>query len=473
MIGLEIHIQLTKLKSKLFCGCNADYRNQPPNTCVCPVCLGLPGTLPSVNKKAIEFAIMLALGLKSKIPRKTSFYRKNYYYPDMPKNFQISQYNRAGGVPIALGGQIILEFNDYKRIVNITRIQIEEDPGRITYDGSILTSPCAYIDYNRAGITLLEIVTEPDLRTPEESRFFLQKLRSIVEHLGISDLSLEGSMRCDANISLFGGNRVEIKNISSYKDVQSALNSEIIRQKHIYKHNGTIRQETRHWDNDKKRTFTLRIKEEEQDYRYFPEPDLLPIIIEKKEIEDIKNKMPELPDARVKRFISEYNLPQYNSEVLVISKSLADFFENVINKYPKPKEVSNWIMSDLMRHLNSLNIEINNAKITPNDFVEMLKMIDSGKISGKLAKRILQLMMETGKSPALIAEEEGLLRIIDEDTIRNFIFQAFNNNKKAVNDAKHDQKAIHFLVGQVMKLSKGRCDPIILNKLIKEELDKL
>ncbi|MHA1751551.1 MAG: Asp-tRNA(Asn)/Glu-tRNA(Gln) amidotransferase subunit GatB [Candidatus Helarchaeota archaeon] len=472
-IGLEIHIQLTKLKTKLFCGCNADYRDMPPNTYVCPVCLGLPGSLPSVNKKAVEFAIMLGLALNSKISNKTLFYRKNYFYPDMPKNFQISQYNKAGGVPIALGGQMILKFKEYDKRINITRLQLEEDPGRISYDGTILSSPIAYIDYNRAGITLIEVVTEPDFETPEEARIFLQKLRSIVEHLGIADLSLEGSMRCDANISLYGKNRVEIKNISSYKDVQAALNAEIIRQKNIYKHGGEIKQETRHWDSDKKRTFTLRTKEEEQDYRYFPEPDLLPIEISSEMITSIEENMPELPDDRINRFIKEYKLPRYDAEVLVITKSLADFYEDVVKKYQKPKEVSNWIMSDLMRHLNTLNIEINDSKICADDFIELLNLIDKGTISGKLAKRILQLMMESGKKPMEIAKEKGLLRINDLKKIQEFINKVFNTQPKAVSDAKKDPKAIHFLVGQVMKLSNGRCDPQITNKLIKEALNKI
>jgi aspartyl-tRNA(Asn)/glutamyl-tRNA(Gln) amidotransferase subunit B len=321
-IGLEIHVQLTELKTKLFCGCNADYRDKPPNTYLCPVCLGLPGSLPSINKRAVEFAIMLAIGLKSEIPPKTFFYRKNYYYPDMPKNFQITQYNKAGGVPIGLGGEILLELDGYSRNINLTRLQLEEDPARITYDGTIISSQESYIDYNRAGITLIEIVTEPELKTPREARLFLQKLKSIVEHIGISNPSLEGSMRCDANISLMGGKRVEIKNISSFKDVQEALKSEVIRQKNIYKHQGIIIQETRHWDNDKKRTFVLRTKEEEEDYRYFPEPDLLPIEITPDWINKIQGKMPELPDERISRYIEEYNIPKYDAEIIIIqSKS--------------------------------------------------------------------------------------------------------------------------------------------------------
>ncbi|MBD3227164.1 MAG: Asp-tRNA(Asn)/Glu-tRNA(Gln) amidotransferase subunit GatB [Candidatus Lokiarchaeota archaeon] len=473
-IGLEIHIQLTELNTKLFCGCNADYRDEPPNTYLCPVCLGLPGSLPSVNKRAIEFAIMLALGLDSEIPSRSLFYRKNYFYPDMPKNFQITQYNKAGGVPIGIGGQIPLELDNYERLVNLTRLQIEEDPARISYEGSIISAAESYIDYNRAGITLIEIVTEPDLKTPMEARVFLQKLRSIVEHLGIADLSLEGSMRCDANISLFGGKRVEIKNISSYKDVQKALKSEVIRQKNIYKHDGVIIQETRHWDNEKKRTFTLRTKEEEEDYRYFPEPDLPPIEISDAWINKIKRRMPELPDERIERFVNEYKLPQYDAEVLIISsKALADFYEQIVSEFGSPKYVSNWIMSDLMRHLNKLNIEIDESKITSSDFVEMLQMIEDGTISGKLAKRILHLMMETGKSPSQIAEKEGLLRIKDKKVILDYIEKVFSTNKKAIEDTKTDPKAIHYLIGQVMKLSRGRCDPGILNKLIRKELKKI
>lgn len=473
IIGLEIHVQLTKLKTKLFCGCSTDYRGKTPNTFLCPICLGLPGSLPVVNEKAIDFAILVGLALNCDIPSVSLFHRKNYYYPDMPKNFQISQYNKAGGVPIGLGGQVTFEFNDHKRVINLTRIQLEEDPGRLTYLGSIISSPYTLIDYNRAGITLLEIVTEPELRSPKEARQFLQKVRSIIEHLGVADCGLEGAMRCDANISLKGGSRVEIKNISSFKAVQQALDREIIRQRRMRADGLEVVLETRHWDENMGRTVSLRKKEEEHDYRYFPEPDLVPIEIDQEWIAKLSSKMPELPDARRDRFIKEYEIPTYDAGVLTGSKALADFFEASIKLYDDPKNVSNWIMSDLLRHLNEMNLEISESAVTPERFVTMLKRIDDGTISRRSAKKVLMDMIKEGKHPEQIIEEDGHHQLSDLKEIERIVHEIFKENPKAVQDAIGDDSAINFLVGQVMKKTGGTADYRITNQVIRERIANL
>ncbi|MCW4020288.1 MAG: Asp-tRNA(Asn)/Glu-tRNA(Gln) amidotransferase subunit GatB, partial [Candidatus Bathyarchaeota archaeon] len=398
-IGLEVHTQLTSLKAKLFCGCSSDYRGKDPNSVVCPICLGLPGSLPVLNEKAVEYAVMAALALNCKVSGRMFFFRKNYYYPDLPKNFQITQYDRAGGVPLAVDGYLYVEARGKRKKIRISRVHLEEDPGRLVHLGPIDQSPYTLVDYNRSGITLLETVTEPDLRSPSEARIFLQKLRSVLEHLGIFDGSLEGAMRCDANISLAGGTRVEVKNISSFKEVERALGFEVMRQKGLLGKGIRVARETRHWDETRRITVSLRTKEEEQDYRYFPEPDLAPIVLSKKYVDAVRAKMPELPDERMKRFVASYGLPRYDAGVLVSSKALADFFEECTELYDKPKEVSNWMMSDLLRHLYENNLELQESKITPLKLVELIRLIDEGVISGKIAKRILPKIIVTGENP--------------------------------------------------------------------------
>jgi len=473
IIGLEVHVQLTKLKTKLFCGCSTDYRGKEPNTFLCPICLGLPGTLPVVNKKAVELAIEVGLALSCQIPKQTLFYRKNYYYPDMPKNFQITQYHKAGGIPIGLGGQVTFDFDNEKMVIRLIRIQLEEDPGRLTYLGSILSSEYSLVDYNRAGITLLEIVTEPDLHSPEEAREFLQKLRSILEHLGVADCGLEGSMRCDANISLKGGKRVEIKNISSFKAVQHALQHEIIRQRRQRVDGVETVMETRHWDDNTGRTVSLRTKEEEHDYRYFPEPDLVPIEISPEQIETIRVGMPELPDQRRDRFIKAYQIPIYDASVLTSSKSLADFFEDCIKLYSDPKTISNWIMSDLLRHLKDLNIEINESTVTPAQFTTMLKRIDAGTISSRSAKKVLADMVTLGKPPDQIIEEDGHRRLSDQERLEPIADKILDENQKATEDAMKDDKTINFLLGQMMRETHGTADPIISLKILTDKIHRL
>ncbi|MEM2438618.1 MAG: Asp-tRNA(Asn)/Glu-tRNA(Gln) amidotransferase subunit GatB [Candidatus Bathyarchaeia archaeon] len=472
-IGLEVHVQLTSLKTKLFCGCSADYRGREPNTLVCPVCLGLPGALPVLNEKAVKYAIMAALALNCKISERMVFFRKNYFYPDLPKNFQITQYDRAGGVPLAADGYLYIEDHGQTKRVRISRVHLEEDPGRLIHIGPIDQSPYTLVDYNRSGVALLEIVTEPDITSPREARLFLQKLRNILEHLGIFDGSLEGSMRCDANISLAGGTRVEVKNITSFKEVERALNFEIIRQRGLIEKGVAVKRETRHWDEVRRVTISLRAKEEEQDYRYFPEPDLVPVVITKDMIEEIRSKMPELPDERVERFMRMYGLPKYDAEVLVSSKQLADFFEECVKIYNKPKEISNWMMSDLLRYLYENNLELHESKITPKMLVDMIRLIDEGVISGKIAKKILPIMIVSGKDPRRIIEEEGLLKISDEKVLSELVDRVFAENQKAVKDALTDEKAVHYLVGQLMKLTKGKADPAIANKIIRGKLEEI
>jgi aspartyl-tRNA(Asn)/glutamyl-tRNA(Gln) amidotransferase subunit B len=469
-IGLEMHCQLTNIKSKLFCHCSADYRRDPPNTHLCPVCLGIPGSLPVMNTHAIEDAVMVALALGCQIQRLNYPYRKNYYYPDMPKNFQISQYDREGAVPFATKGAVTIKAQNFSKDISIIRIQIEEDPGKLAYLGTIDTSPYTLVDYNRAGVGLLEIVTEPVLESPQEARLFLQKLRSILEHLGVSDGGLEGAMRCDANISLAGGKRVEVKNISSFKEVERALSFEISRQHSLLTKGRVVSMETRHWDDIRRVTISLRSKEEEHDYRYFPEADLAPISLSEDYIESVKAVMPELPDARSSRFVREYGLPEYDSNVLTSDKGLAEFFEACIKLYEKPKAVSNWIMTDLLRWLHEEDVEADEAKVSPSQLVEMLRLIDEGSISGKIAKTVLRQMVKTGKSPKEIVEEKGLLRISSEEHIEAVIEKVLEANPKAVQDALTDERAIHFIVGQVMRLTKAKADPELTNRLVKRKL---
>ena len=472
-IGLEVHVQLTSLETKLFCGCSSNYKGKDPNTLTCPVCLGIPGSLPVLNENAVEYAVMAALALNCTVSERMFFFRKNYYYPDMPKNFQISQYDKAGGVPLAVDGFLGIDVGKKRKKIRIGRVHLEEDPGRLVHQGAIDTSPYTLVDYNRAGITLLEVVTEPDMDSPKEARVFLQKLRSIFEHLDVFSGRLEGSMRCDANISLKGGTRVEVKNISSFKEVERALSFEIMRQKNLVKRGHIVKHETRHWDETRRVTVSLRTKEEEHDYRYFPEPDLVPVAVTHDFIAAVKTRMPELPDARISRFVEAYSLPRYDAEVLVSDKALADFFEKSVQLLNRPKEISNWMMSDLLRNLYENNLELADSKITPEHLIEMIRLIEDGVISGKIGKRVLPEMVLTGKHPSTIIEEKGLVKIGSRDALEDAVEKVFNENPQCVTDALTDEGAVHFLVGQLMRATKGKADPQLANKMIHEKLETI
>jgi len=473
VIGLEIHCQLTKLRTKLFCGCSSDYRDKEPNSNVCEVCLGHPGSLPKPNRKAVEFAVMAGLALNSTISEKTSFYRKNYFYVDMSKNFQISMYETAGMKTICEGGHMEINVGPRAKTIKITRIQLEEDPARLVHIGPIDLSPYTLVDYNRAGMALLEIVTEPDMSSPREARLFLQKLRSIMEHIGAYDGGLEGAMRCDANISIRGSDRVEIKNISSFKEVEKALNFEISRQRNVIQKGGRITRETRHWDEIRKVTISLREKEEEHDYRYFPEPDIAPLILKQEFVERIRRQMPELPDARAERFIKDYAIPKYDAQVLTADKRLADFYEESVRMYGDAKTVSNWLMGDVLGELHSKGLELDEAKITPSTFVNMLKMIKGNEISGKIGKIILPELLTSGKSALQIVDERGMRKVSDRAVLGGIAEEVFSENVKAVGDAMHDDNAVHYLIGQLMKKTNGKGDPKIVNEVVWERVRKL
>lgn len=472
-IGLEVHCQLTCLRSKLFCGCSSDYRKALPNSLVCPVCLGIPGSLPVSNKKAIEAAISVALALNCKLHKTVFFWRKNYAYPDMSKNFQISQFDRMGGVPIASNGRVMITVDHARKDIRIRRVHLEEDPARLIYPSTIDSSPYTLVDYNRSGIALLEIVTDPDLASPKEARIFLQRVRTILEYLEVSDGTLEGAMRCDANISIDNGTRVEIKNISSFKEVERAFNFEIIRQRGLARKGRPIKRETRHWDEKNRVTISLRGKEQEHDYRYFPEPDIMPITIQDSQIEDIRSRMAELPDARKERFIREFKLPTYDAEVIASDKHLADFFEKSARLYGNSKVISNWLIGDFLRYVHEADLEIVQVKTTPIDLVEMLKLIDEGTISGKIAKTVLEEMISTGKAPNIIIQEKSLARISDIKQLERFVDRIFDQNPKAVKDAIKDPNAVHYLVGQLMNLTKGMADPTLANKIVREKIDQI
>lgn len=478
VIGLEVHIQLMT-KAKIFCQCSTDYIGKEPNTNTCPVCLGLPGSLPVLNKKVLEFAVRTSVALNCKINQVSRFHRKNYFYPDLPKAYQISQYD----TPLGINGymEISLPERKEKRKIRITRVHIEEDAGKLVHEGDITSSSYSLADYNRCGIPLAEIVTEPDFCSPEEAQIFLVKLRSIVQHLGVCDGNMEeGSMRCDANISLRDaktsalGIKVEIKNINSFKAVKKALQFEVDRQKKLLAEGEKIIQETRHWDESKNITVSMRSKEEAHDYRYFPEPDLLPLKVDLKMINNIRKNLPELPEARRKRFTKDYQIPEYDAEILTSSKTLGDYYEKAASLYSNNKVLSNWIMGELIRHLNEEKVEIEDSPVSPEKLARMLKLIDEGIISGKMAKDVFEKMFKTGKDASRIVKESGITQITDENELIKIVDKVINENPKSVEDFNQGKKkALNYLVGQVMRYTKGRAKPDFVFEAIKERIIKL
>ncbi|WP_027363277.1 Asp-tRNA(Asn)/Glu-tRNA(Gln) amidotransferase subunit GatB [Desulfotruncus alcoholivorax] len=473
VIGLEVHVEL-KTNTKIFCNSSTEFGAEP-NHHICPVCLGLPGVLPVVNKKVVEYAIKAGLALNCKIASFSKFDRKNYYYPDLPKNYQISQYD----LPIAEHGYLDINVGGKEKRIGITRVHMEEDAGKLIHQGTIATTPFSLVDYNRTGVPLIEIVSEPDMRSAEEAIAYLEKLKAIIQYTGVSDCKMqEGSLRCDANISVRPagqqelGTKTELKNMNSFKALHKALAYEIERQIEVLEDGGKITQETRTWDEARGVTLTMRSKEEAHDYRYFPDPDLVPLVISEEWVKEIQYAIPELPDQRKERFVRELGLPDYDAEVLTSAKELADFYEQCVKIYNNPKVISNWIMGDMLKMMNAGGLEIKDVRVKPEQLAKLLQLIDNGTISGKIAKNVFEEMFNSGMDPEIIVREKGLVQISDEGLIEKVVRQVVEANPKSVDDYKNGKKqALGFLVGQVMKLTKGKANPGMVNKMLSDMLD--
>ncbi len=468
IIGLEIHVQL-KTKSKIFCSCSTEF-GAVPNSQVCPVCLGLPGVLPVLNKTTLDYAIRAALALNCQIAKKSIFARKNYFYPDLPKGYQISQYEE----PFSSRGSVDIITEGKVKKIRITRVHLEEDAGKLLHEE---IKDSTLIDLNRCGVPLIEIVTEPDMRSSKEAHEFLAILKSILQYIGVSDCNMEeGSLRCDANVSVRKkgeelGVKTEIKNVNSFKAVERALEYEIRRQIKALEEGERIVQETKLWDENKEITTSIRTKEEAHDYRYFPEPDLVPIEIDREWIERIREGLPELPEARKARFVRDYKIPEYDASILTSSRELADYYEECVGLYNKPKAIANWIMSELLRELGEKDIGIKECKVPPEHLAEMLALIDKGSISGKMAKEIFVEMFKEGKKASQIVKEKGLIQISDEATLAKIVDKILKENPEAVEDYKKGkEKALGNLIGKVMGKTSGKANPKLVNKLLREKL---
>ena len=470
VIGLEIHAQLAT-QSKIFCSCSTQF-GKPPNESTCPVCLGLPGALPVLNRRVVEFAIRLGLATHCTIRLDSQFARKNYFYPDLPKAYQISQFDR----PICENGWLDIEVEGQTRRISITRIHMEEDAGKLVHEED---GDSSFVDLNRAGVPLLEIVSEPDLRTPEEAKAYMEKMHSIVTYLGISEGDMEkGHFRCDANVSLrpMGqekfGTRTETKNLNSFRFVQQAITYEIARQTEDLLDGKRIVQETRLWDSVKKNTFSMRSKEEAHDYRYFPDPDLPVVRISSDFVEQIRNQLPELPDAKKQRFMESFGLSTYDAEVLVADKKVAKYFEEVVAAKADPKLVCNWISGELMRLMNENKVDISNFGIPPESLARLIQFLQEGSISGKIAKTVFEEMVQSGKDPATIIEFRGLKQVSDKGALRVLLEKLVTDNPKQVEQYRVGKTQIKgFFVGQVMKETKGQANPQVVNQLLEELLN--
>lgn len=470
IIGLEIHVQLST-KTKLFCSCSADVFDSEPNTHICPVCTGQPGALPVTSEEAIEYAVKAAYALNFEVHEYSRFDRKNYFYPDLPKGYQITQYF----YPIATKGYLEIDVDGKKKKVRLRRLHIEEDAGKMIHEGDSMSAK-SFVDFNRAGVPLIEIVTEPDIKSPKEARLFLEKLRSIVRYIGVSSGDMEkGALRCDANISVIdeetgkSSNRVEVKNMNSFKFVQRALEYEFERISQAMKNGEEIPQETRGWVTKDKKTISMRSKEEESDYRYFPEPDLPPVILSEEKLKKIRQSLPELPDEKKERFVKDYKLPEYDASVLTADKDLADFYEETVKLTAKPKETSNWFMTELLRMMNEEGIEVKDLKVKPEHFKELFDMMDAGKITKNIAKDVFKEVFKTGKSPSEIVKEKGLEVVADESEIERILKEAIEKNPKAVEQYKNGKKGIMgFFIGQVMRATSGKADPKVVQKIFRK-----
>jgi aspartyl-tRNA(Asn)/glutamyl-tRNA(Gln) amidotransferase subunit B len=479
VIGLEVHAQLLT-RSKMFCRCSADYAGATPNTHVCPVCLGMPGVLPVINQQAIQYTIMTALAMNCTILGYTKFDRKNYPYPDLMKGYQISQYD----APIGRGGYLTLEVNGERKRAGITRVHLEEDVAKLLHRTTAGDESYSLVDVNRAGVPLMEIVGEPDIDSPEEARQYLVKLRSILQYLGVSTGNMEeGSFRCDANISIRPENsaetlaKVEVKNMNSFRAVYRALEYEAKRQRRMAEEGKRLVQETRGWVEETGKTVSQRSKEYANDYRYFPEPDLPPLVLSEQWVGEIRSQLPELPDERRERFVTEYKLPVYDASLLTGSKAMADYFEGVldINKQLSAKEVSNWILGEVSRIMNAEDIELDRFRetVTPKRLADLSVLVSTRAINTTSGKLVLEEMFQTGKEPSDIIEERGLSQISDGEAIEAQVVVAIENNHQAVADYKAGKAtALKFLVGQVMKATRGRANPSLVNELLRKRLEE-
>jgi len=469
VIGLEVHAQLLTA-SKIFCGCSTKF-GASPNMNTCPVCLGMPGVLPVLNRQVVEFAMKMALATHCTVAPCSQFARKNYFYPDLPKGYQISQYE----FPLARDGWVDITTETGTRRIRVHRIHMEEDAGKLVHDEF---QPISYVDFNRTGVPLLEIVSEPDLRTPDEAVAYLKSLREVLRYLEICDGNMEeGSMRCDANISLRPvgtevlGVKTELKNMNSFRNVQRALEFEIRRQAALLQSGEVIVQETRLWDATRNVTLSMRGKEEAHDYRYFPDPDLVPLAIPSDWVTTLRTALPELPDARRDRFLREYGLPAYDAQVLTSSKALADYFEMAVGFFRKPKVVSNWIMSELLRLLNRDNREIEACLVSPDNLAELLLLIDGGTISGKIAKTVFEEMVATGQRARTVVEEKGLVQVKDENAIEAVVEEVLAENPAEVTLYRAGkEKLLGFFVGQIMKKTRGKANPKLVNEILLKKL---
>lgn len=469
VIGLEVHAQL-KTESKIFCSCSTRF-GQAPNENTCPVCFGMPGVLPVLNRKAVEYGIKMALALDCRVNKRSIFARKNYFYPDLPKGYQISQYEE----PLAEHGRINIFAGNGEKEIGITRIHMEEDAGKSIHSA---TDNMSYVDLNRAGVPLLEIVSEPDMRSSQEAVAYLKALRGILLYLEICDGNMEeGSFRCDANVSIRPegqkefGIRTEIKNMNSFRHVQKALEYEISRQVDLVEDGEKVVQETRLFDVEKGVTRSMRGKEEAHDYRYFPDPDLTPLMIDADWVENIRATLPELPIARQERFVSAYNLPEPDAQVLTSEKDLADFFEKAVAHYNEPKKICNWIMGELLGKLNETGLSISGAKISPGHLAAMVRMVDEGKISGKIAKTVFVEVFEKGIDPEKVVQEKGLVQISDSSALESVVDEVLAAHPDEVQRYRDGQKKLlGFFVGQVMKKTRGQANPGLVNRILNDKL---
>lgn len=493
-IGLEIHCQLTNLQTKLFCDCFSNYRNSLPNENTCPICLGLPGTLPLLNKRAVEFASMICMAFNCSIPEKISFYRKNYFYPDLPKNYQTTQYNSYELSSIGYEGSI--EFvgdskskpetskeNSERSKIRVTRVQLEEDPGKITYEeDKSAANNYSLLDYNRAGVSLVEIVTEPDFSSPIAVRTFLNEIVNLFEYLGVTDPSLEGSVRCDVNVSVGGGKKVEIKNISSFKEVEKSIYYEITRQKTLIMHDIAVKPETRHWDEKRKVTVAARSKEEEEEYRYFPEPDIPKIILGNKFVSRVRNSMPELPLGRLKRYIEVYKITEHTAKILVNDKRISDFFEESLRYYDSPIEISNWIVNELLTKINEKDRKgltdhnvrgLDILSVSPSQVAEIAKLVEVKSLNRTIAREIFDKSVDSGTSPLKIIENLEIEKISDEASIIKIIQDILISQPQLIEQSRSNPNVINYILGLIMKETRGRVNPQIALKLIKESLEEI